>query len=162
MATDRQIAANRKNAALSKGPRSRSGIARSAYNSRRHGLAAALTTTTLQQAERLVAKFAGSSRGHSARVAAREAAHAAIDVERARRAKAAVFDRAVGAERADGPASLGSQTNAMDEQVLMARALLRALPDLLKLDRYEARSLARRNRAMRRLMHKVGVSGKDC
>jgi hypothetical protein len=32
----------------------------------------------------------------------------------------------------------------------------RALPDLLKLDRYEARALARRNRAMRALMREIG------
>ncbi|WP_027554709.1 hypothetical protein [Bradyrhizobium sp. Cp5.3] len=42
MATEKQIAANRRNAASSTGPRTASGKARSRMNALRHGLAAAL------------------------------------------------------------------------------------------------------------------------
>jgi len=44
---------------------------------------------------------------------------------------------------------VNSPAAAADAGALTARALRRALPDLLKLDRYEARALAQRNCAMR-------------
>jgi hypothetical protein len=61
MATDRQIAANRRNARRSTGPRSRAGRKRSSRNSFRHGLAAGVITNAerIKWIERLARKIAG-------------------------------------------------------------------------------------------------------
>jgi hypothetical protein len=156
MATERQIAANRKNALLSKGPSSRAGIARAACNAYRHGLAATPGAPVLQQVEELAKGIAGPSVGYVRHAMASEAAHAAIDLARARQAKIAIFNRAITEERGeahDPPTGDGPMA-------LTALALRRALPDLLKLDRYEAHALARRNRAVRAFMHGIDHSEK--
>jgi hypothetical protein len=61
MASDRQIAANRRNARRSNGPRSAAGTTRSSRNSFRHGLAAGVTTSAerTQHIEQLARKIAG-------------------------------------------------------------------------------------------------------
>jgi hypothetical protein len=145
MATERQIAANRKNALLSRGPSSRAGIARAARNANRHGLAAAPTAPELRQVEQLANEIAGISAGYARHAIACQAAHAAIDVARARQAKIAILNSAVIAETTEesDPMSTGEHATCRT-----ARALRRVLPDLLKLDRYESRALARRNRAL--------------
>jgi hypothetical protein len=48
MASDKQIAANRRNAAKSPGPRTAAGKERSRMNARRHGLASALDKPSLE------------------------------------------------------------------------------------------------------------------
>jgi len=137
MTTERQVAANRKNALRSKGPSSRAGIARAAHNAYRHGLAASPVPEVLRQVEQLARQIAGNAAGALHLERAREVAHAAIDLARVREVKIAIFNRAIvaeetGASRPDG--------------------LRRALADLVRLDRYESRALARRNRALRALM----------
>ena len=63
MATERQIAANRRNAGNSTGPRSSGGKKRASRNSYRHGLAAAVTTTEedAKRIERLARRIAGDT-----------------------------------------------------------------------------------------------------
>jgi hypothetical protein len=156
MATERQIAANRKNALRSKGPSSRVGIARAARNAYRHGLAATPGATVLQQVEELAKEIAGPSVGYVRHAMASEAAHAAIDLARARQAKIAILNRAVIEERGE----VQDPPSGEDAMALTARALRRALPALLKLDRYEAHALARRNRALRAFMHGIDYSEK--
>ena len=102
MATERQIAVNRKNALLSKGPSSRAGIARAAHNAYQHGLAARPGATVLQQVEELAKEIAGPSVGYVRHAMASEAAHAAIYLARARQAKIVIFNRAVIEERGEG------------------------------------------------------------
>ncbi|WP_234681012.1 hypothetical protein [Bradyrhizobium monzae] len=84
MATERQIAANRKNALRSKGPSSRAGVARAARNAYRHGLVATPGAIVLRQVEELAREIAGPSAGYVQRAMACEAAHGAIDLARVR------------------------------------------------------------------------------
>ena len=80
-----------------------------------------------------------------------DTAYATIDLARARQAKIAIFNRAVIAETTEVRDSTSKGTSpapGVDATSRTARALRRALPDLVKLDRYEARALARRNQAL--------------
>ena len=151
MATERQIAANRKNALRSKGPSSRAGLARAARNAYRHGLAAAPAASVLHEVEQLAKEIADLSAGYVRHTIAWQAAYATIDLARARQAKIAIFNRAVIAETTEVRDSTSKGTSpapGVDATSRTARALRRALPDLVKLDRYEARALARRNQAL--------------
>jgi hypothetical protein len=145
MATERQIAANRKNALRSKGPSSHAGLARAARNAHRHGLAATPRPVALQQVERLALEIAGDTAGPLRREKAREVAHAAIDLGRVKEVRIAIFNRALAEQ--NGSAWPGS--------------LRRVIPELLKLDRYEARALARRNRALRDLVAVASVPASE-
>jgi hypothetical protein len=78
-----------------------------------------------------------------------------MDLALARGAKNAIFNRALAAEQArsiDPTSGANAPVISVDATVQTARALRLTLPDLIKLDRYEARALARRNRAIRTLM----------
>ena len=55
MATEEQIAANRRNAELSSGPKTEAGRNRSRMNALRHGLTGQVTTTELVVTSRLIA-----------------------------------------------------------------------------------------------------------
>jgi hypothetical protein len=145
MATERQIAANRKNALRSKGPSSRAGIARAARNAHRHGLAATPSPVILQQVEQFALEIAGDAAGPLRREKAREVAHAGIDLARVREVRIAIFNRALAEQDGSGwPAGLR-----------------RVIPELLKLDRYESRALARRNRALRDLVAGSNVPARN-
>ena len=184
MTTERQLAANRENAAKSQGPRSRAGIARTARNAYRHGLAASPAPDVLQQVEQLAQEIAGPTAGVLHRERAREAAHAAIDLAPVREVKLAVLNRALATEQREASWSIdpGAKTPGKGRQMptgdptsssprvlssdgnataLMADALRRAVPDLVKLDRYESRALARRNRALRALIAGSKVPRKE-
>ena len=96
-------------------------------------------------------EIAGISAGHARHAIACLAAHAAIDLARARQTKIAIFNRAVIAETAevsDPTSKTSDPATGEDATSRTARALRRALPDLVILDRYESRALARCNRAL--------------
>ena len=63
MASERQIAANRRNACRSTGPRSGAGRKRASRNAYRHGLTLSITSTAAfaKQLDTLVRKIAGDS-----------------------------------------------------------------------------------------------------
>jgi hypothetical protein len=96
MATERQIAANRRNAGKSTGPRSRAGKKRARQNAYRHGLAAgpATSATFIRNVEKLAREIAGNSTDPIIIEHARDAAYAAFDVVRVRRVKLALIERA--------------------------------------------------------------------
>jgi hypothetical protein len=175
MASDRQRAANSRNARRSTGPRSAAGRRRSSRNSFRHGLAAGVTASAerTQHIERLARKIAGASPDILTLESARTFAQAEFDLAQIRRVKVALISRVMvfgGPETPDDDfQSLGQvsrflsalkrgelilpnriETPAMPttDPERTAEAIRRALPELVKLERYERRAAARRARAM--------------
>jgi len=173
MASDRQMSANRRNARRSTGPRSSAGRNRSRRNSYRHGLAAGVTLNAgrIKHIERLARKIAGNSSDVLAVECARTLAQAEHELAQIRHAKVALISRVIafGAfetpdavepiqvtrlikalkrgelvvpERVEIPAMPPTEPERTDE------AIRRALPELIRLDRYERRAATRRARAM--------------
>jgi hypothetical protein len=138
MKTIRQILANRRNAALSRGPRTAAGKARSRLNALRHGLAAKLAMPASQDAETL-AQALVTEFGEGLCADARKAAEAQIDLLRVRAVRLNLLDRT------DACAS----SRAPDEQVV------RSVAELQRLDRYERRAFSKRKKAFRALENEV-------
>jgi hypothetical protein len=145
MATDRQIAANRRNGALSRGPKTAAGKARSSRNALKHGLAIPITRdrATAREIRRAARQMAPLAVGDSI-LNAQIAAEANFELARVRAAFEAVVARISHTSNA-GPGdtcSTGSGKSA---------APIRTLAELDKLDRYERRAFSRRRRALRDL-----------
>jgi hypothetical protein len=95
MASKRQVEANRRNASRSSGPRSPHGKARASRNAFRHGLATRDSSAGfLAKLEKLARRIAGNCQPATVLEFARIAAEAELDFARARRAKAALIERA--------------------------------------------------------------------
>jgi hypothetical protein len=189
MASEQQIAANQRNARKSTGPRSLAGKRRASNNAYRHGLAARVRANEgfANEIERLAHKMAGGSNSPIALAHARSAAEASLDLARVRSMKVALIEciaafgeldprpqfnaleivwrhlkaaglptRGVRAPKPmEPPVPLPPQ-----EPDRSAEALRRALPELLKLDRYERRARSRRDRAVDRL-NNLGLTRAD-
>src|SRR3954453_23913311 len=175
MATERQIAANRANASKSTGPRSRAGRKRAAGNATVHGLTANLlsSATLAEQVEKLAREIAGSVENAILLKYARDAAYAEIDLARVRRIKDALIERVSAIGTLDRPVyenvrgvrkildmiGRGELPRRIDPLATMpsgepeptAEAVRRALPERIKLDRYESRAAARRDKALREI-----------
>lgn len=96
MATERQIAANRRNARNSTGPKSSAGKKRSRRNSYRYGLTATtivLDAKRTRLIERLAEKIAGDSTDLVLLEHARSAAHAEFDLAYIRQIKTTLINR---------------------------------------------------------------------
>ena len=181
MATERQIAANRRNARKSTGPRSIAAKKRASRNAYRHGLTLSLTSSPelAKRLDALARKIAGGSKNEIVLEHARAAAQAELDLARVRQIKIALIKSvsALGALGApydmlpvikaylylelasEGKTPRGRPpkipepvdplaTMPTQEPGRTAEAIRRALPELLKLDRYESRAAARRDRAI--------------
>src|SRR5215469_4442456 len=176
MATERQIAANRRNAPKSTGPRSGAGRKRASRNAYRHGLTLSITSTAAfaKQLDKLARKIAGNTDDAITLERARAIAQAELELARVRRAKVALIERASAFGELDPPQLTVTQMirllNALDRGRLIipkpidasatmpsqepdrsAEAVRRVLPELRKLDRYERRAAAQRERAVRSL-----------
>ena len=176
MATERQVAANRRNARNSRGPRSTAGKKRASRNSYRHGLAAAVTTTEehAKRIEKLARKIAGKTADVVTLEHARSAAEAEFWLARVWEVKAGLIERvfafgsikaatpfnsvgeairflnALGRGTADVPEPIEDATTMPStESERLAEAVRRALPELLKLDRYEQRAERLREQSLR-------------
>jgi len=176
MATERQIAANRQNARKSTGPRSRAGKRRASRNSYRHGfsygVAAAVEFT--KHVEALAQKIAGRGADAVTLEIARSVARAEFDLPQIRHVKVALIARMSEFGELDVPDLTSRDVLrfltsidrglALDLSVPVppsmpssepersTEAMRRALPELVKLDRYERRATAKRDRASRQIM----------
>jgi len=105
MASERQIAANRRNARKSTGPRSGGGKNRSSRNAYRHGLTVSITSTaaSAKQLDKLVCEIAGNTEDPILLDRARTIAQAEFDLARVRRAKVALIERASAFGELDPP-----------------------------------------------------------
>src|SRR5262249_11462820 len=174
MASERQIAANRRNARKSTGPRSGAGKKRASGNAYRHGLTLSITSTAAyaKQLDKLARKIAGDTKDAITLERAREIAQAELDLARVRRARGALIARAAAFGELGPPELTPAGLNRFIRAVLRGRdiepidasaampsqepdrsaeAIRRVLPDLRKLDRYERRAAAQRDRAVRGL-----------
>jgi hypothetical protein len=176
VASERQIAANRRNAHNSTGPRSAAGKRRASRNSYRHGLTSATTSSAkwAKCVERLACEIAGDTSDVIILEYARTAAEAEFDLAQIRRVKVAIIERIMAFGEANRPRTFQSLAqvkrffsgldrgelvlpNPVDAAPAMpetqpersAEALRRALPELVKLDRYERRAAGQRERAVR-------------
>jgi hypothetical protein len=95
MVSERKIAANRRNAAKSTGPKSMRGKARSRGNALRHGLAVEISEDPRRTAEidRIAGLIAGDHRSDEVLVLAREVAVAEFELLRVRLARTALLRR---------------------------------------------------------------------
>jgi hypothetical protein len=182
VATEQQFAANRRNARRSTGPRSSAGKKRASRNSYRHGLTARLTggTQRSQDIEALARKIVGQSTDPIILENARTVARAEFDLAGIRSVKVALISRVMAFGQIETPRdfeSLGqvkrclnaiargevmlpepAQTEAampITEPERTAETVRRALPELIKLDRYERRATAQRDRSMRAIFGRV-------
>jgi hypothetical protein len=97
MASERQIAANRRNARKSAGPRSGAGKKRASRNAYRHGLTLNITSTAVfaKQLDKLVREIAGDTEDAMLLERARAIAQAELDLARVRRVKVALIERSI-------------------------------------------------------------------
>ena len=182
MATEKQIAANRQNAGRSSGPRSGEGRRRSSQNAYRHGLSAGVNAhvESIKDIEALASKIAGNSTDVVVLECARTMAQAEFDLARIRRLKVALVSRVMAFGEFEPPATFQllreinqffkgldrgelilperSKPPAMPttEPERSAEAIRRALPELMRLNRYERHAGARRAQAMHTLLERKG------
>ena len=161
MASDKQIAANRRNAMRSTGPRTRSGKARSRANSLRHGLLSkvlvdpALANETDQLARRIAQEHGKPDDCFESRTIA----EAELIILSARAVRVQLLDTTSSQHAPDTKAddgrhseegSRGGEVASVEERDL-ALAYLRSLPTLSRIDKYERVAVLRRQRAVRKL-----------
>jgi hypothetical protein len=171
VASERQIEATRLNARKSTGPKTRAGRQRTRTNAYHHGLAAVFNREALHEIEELARELAGEGADPIVLQHARQAAHAESilarikllriawiqrtyelgTVEFPRRSVSRKFFEWCRGDRTRPMMLLPSDTMPPPGPERLADAIRRALPELAKLDRYEARAAARRNRAFRAL-----------
>ena len=170
MTSEQQRASNRLNAAKSSGPRSSAGRRRASGNSYRHGLAASQPSIgeQTQRFEELAREIAGDTANPVVLQHARAAAQAELDLGQVRRIKVATINQILASGQVGGSpptdkitmleCPLSERGVVIDDSVprppsnepeLTAEAVRRALPELIKLDRYEQNAVMRREQAMR-------------
>lgn len=159
MASERRIAANRRNAQKSTGPKTALGKKRSSQNAYAHGLSLPVRNAGSQkQIEELAHLFAADASDARFLGLAETAAEAQADLERVRKVKTAMIERALvqtqGGNRApselldsSGPMLAGEE----EGERSFVDAVRNILPDLTKINRYEKRAASRRDRAIHAL-----------
>jgi hypothetical protein len=153
MASARKIAANRRNAAKSTGPRQETAKRRTRRNALRHGLAARIAFDPGRPArvESLAREFVGSASDFTTIELARALARAELDLEQIGRLKAGLVNSAASSMTI-------AKTPGEAVPAPLTAAIAQVLPELTKIDRYERQAVARRDRALRDLMKMFGHS----
>jgi hypothetical protein len=149
MTSEAKIAANRRNAQRSTGPRTKAGKARVRRNALRHGLAAVVVgdPPLSAEAERIAAAICGEEAAPLEREQAMVVAEAQTTLKQIRRARAQIIEQL----SQQPPSRLPSQppnararnTNSRDDAIRKP-----SLGHLLRLERYERRACSRRKRAL--------------
>jgi hypothetical protein len=181
MSSERQRAANRRNARKSTGPRSQAAKKRTSQNALRHGLTLSFAASAAHTKliDKLARQIAGPNTGRIFLEYAREIAIAELDLARVRRVKTELIQRLSALGSLDPPQTFTSRNEELrflkavlrskapcllptppdlvatmptDEAERTAEAIRRALPMLILLDRYEAPAIARRTHAIRQLV----------
>ena len=150
MTSERASHANRRNAQVSTGPRTRQGKARSGQNARKHGLSAVDPSPEVEaEIEALTGLIAGEHvRGAGVLEAARGVAEAQVQLQRVKAFRIALLRGAISAqghEAEPGGFILSEIPMALFEQ-------------LESLERYERRALSRRKFLVRRFNELVVLS----
>jgi hypothetical protein len=149
-ASKKQLSANKKNGARSRGPRSAAGKARSSGNALRHGLTANLMndSSARAEAESLALAIAGPDPSRARLAQAWTVAEAQLDLLRIRGAQVRLLDSAyfAPAVRKGG-----------GQAVLSADVLLDVMPQFVRWHDYERKVLSRLKRAMRALAFNSGL-----
>ena len=190
MASERQIAANRRNARSSTGPRSQVGKKRTNRNAFRHGLTIPNADPDVAvKIDELTLQFVGAFQNDRVSMElARTAAEAEFDRKRIRRTRLALIERATHFGSLDPPKFFRTEgqevkwlirmepwisgqrlhrrprmpklidpSTTMPAQASdrMAEGTRRILRELVKLERYEARAMSRRDRAIRAMISRT-------
>ena len=187
MANDRQLKANRANSAKSTGPRSTGGKKRAGRNAYRHGLSSSINSAASAiQVDKLARKIAGGCESKIVWELAKSAALAQLDLARVQHVKISLIERVLARGTVDSantvlPASKLIQrvkrilavlagrdifpepvdplsTMPTEEPERSAEAVRRALPELLRLVRYERRAVLRRDRALREVIKRRSLA----
>ena len=139
MATVRQIAASQRNGSLSRGPKTSAGKARSSRNALKHGLSIPVNRDkTLRRQIAVLARLLAQSEAGNVFGQARAAAEAELELVRARDVMGVVLTRA----------GITAEWNGGPEQ---GSAVIKVLPKLQRVERYERRAFSKRKRALRDL-----------
>jgi hypothetical protein len=146
MTSPAKIAANRRNARRSTGPRSAAGKGRARRNAFRHGLAtpASLDHVTMDRIDDLVFALTRDFPSKLEHELATLAAEAQAEIERVRQAKVSMVNRAYAHLRDEGGRLLSAGERA-------ALAFAGKTEILMACERYERRAISRRNRALQAL-----------
>ncbi len=151
-----KVAANRKNAKNSTGPRTRRGKSRTSRNSVRHGLESVKfgVTGLSKKVERLAKAICPDSSDPFRYEQAVIIAESQIVIARVRQARVFALEHARTAIRysaAGRSGRGGDRDRERDRKLLDLVATVRhAIPELLSVERYERRAVSRRRRAIRR------------
>jgi hypothetical protein len=144
MTSKAKIAANRRNAARSTGPRTPEGKAKSRRNAFVHGLSVAVKHSGLVTAElETLAKPLGALSGAPREIAI-AVAQARLELLRVRRTADEIINLHCQKNAKDGGQGL-------DTLARIGRAVAASLPELVSIERYERRASSRFNKELQRL-----------
>jgi hypothetical protein len=156
MASERQIAANRRNAQKCIGPKSVHGKKRSSKNTYRHGLSVAVSSIERDvQLDELSRRFAEDATNPDILALAKRAAQADLELARINRTQNAMIERAL--MQAESCTN-SSHSHMQDPQ--LSDDVSHILAELTKIDPYKKRAVGGRDRAIRKIVS-IKAQGQD-